>query len=163
LQGISVPSPETKPELTITLPDCHYWYVAPGTEYDVGVGATGVPIQTANGVLITGLPANVVRDDTDRLRQVAAYLRWWFSKRRQAVTIPLKLPGKYAEPGMLITAITTAWTVEPINAIITSRTVDFEAGRTEITTGYLELDAMISLLDDPQRRTRRGYNARRGR
>jgi hypothetical protein len=138
----------------VILPDCHFWYVAPFTEYDVDPD-TGIPRVTS--------PENVVvRDDTWRLSQVAAYLRWWFSRLRQAVTITIHLPGQYAQPGMLLTQISTVWTREPVNAIITAREVDFEHGSTKLTTSYLDLDSMISLLDDPQRRIRRA-GGRRGR
>jgi hypothetical protein len=91
---------------------------------------------------------------------VAAYLRWWFSRFRQAITIPINLPGKYAEPGMLLTQISTAWSREPVNAVITSREVNFDNGTTKLTTSYLELDNMVSLLDDPQRRVRAGGRGR---
>jgi hypothetical protein len=154
LHGIAIPSPELQPRLTVILPDCHFWYVAPFTEYDVDPD-TGIPRVTS--------PENVVvRDDTWRLSQVAAYLRWWFSRLRQAVTITIHLPGQYAQPGMLLTQISTVWTREPVNAIITAREVDFEHGSTKLTTSYLDLDSMISLLDDPQRRIRRA-GGRRGR
>lgn len=154
LNGVSLPQQDTKPALIVNLADCHYWYVAPNTMYDVKDDGTVKPFLEAH---------SVVRNDTFRLRQVGAYLRWWFSRQRQALTLTVKYIGIYAQPGQLITSLNTVWNREPVNAVITSREVNFEDGWTRITTSYMELDNMISLLDDPQRRTRGVRGRRRGR
>ena len=151
LSGISNPTLETKPRLTVDLPDCHFWYAANNTCVGLDTAGKLQYINASIGLSASNLSRIVIlRDDSKRLRRVAAFMRWWFSRRRQAVAIKINLPGTFVQPGALLTDISTIWTREPVNAIVSSVAIDYVGGSTTVTTAYLELDGLVALADRPE-------------
>lgn len=116
--------------LTIPVPEVEVWVVAPGTV--IGVNPDGSPKLYAG--------TRVVRDDSDRLRSVAALAKAVYSKRRASVRVTRKGLLDIHPLGRMIAGVTVAQQSTPVNAVVMQRTWDFVAETTTVQTGILNLD-----------------------
>jgi len=123
----SVENPRT---LTLTVPDAEIWYVAPSTIVDV-----------ADGEIVYHTGTNIVRDDSDRLRSVAALALAWYSRKRAAVSFRMETIDSFDEIGAYIPLAFTsdAWQTR-VETVLTQVAWDFTTGGTAYATGFQELD-----------------------
>jgi hypothetical protein len=116
--------------LTITVPDVEVWIIAQGT-------VTGV---ASDGSLSAYRGDRVLRDDTARLRHIAALAKAVYAKHRRAVNVRYR-GLRLDHP--LGTYIIAAWQDQvrhDIESVVTQRVMDYENNSTAIKTGFVELD-----------------------
>lgn len=111
--------------LLIEIPEAQMWYLVPGT-------VTGVE----SGEAIRSQDGGLVRDDSGKLRTVAAIAAQWFKEPRRAVRIQWKRLWGAARVGQYITFVGR----ERIGTCITRIVYDFAALTTTVETGYSEFD-----------------------
>jgi len=115
---------------------CHY--VAPGTIVDL-----------ADGRLRHTNEGGLIRDDRDRLEQIARLAFEWYGQQRQALTLAWRtawIAGKF-RIGDLITSIGAGATFERVRTVVTDIRVELAASDdqehgTRIATQWAELDPM---------------------
>jgi len=130
------PDTDSVRTLVLTAHDAEFWYVTPGTIRGV-----------SDGQLITD-PGGVVRDDTEKLRYLAALASGWYSQRRSSITLMVRdMPGSLVL-GSIVVSASSSWHKEPIGTVLSSVAFDFINRTTTIMTGYAELD-LQTLLDIP--------------
>lgn len=112
----------------IEVPDAVAWYVVPNTVEDVEDGAK------------TYHTGGLVRDDTDRLRGVAAFAAAWYGQAQATVSVTFDTITTEFPLGALISNAAGAWHNFQIGTVVSSVTWDFDSQKTEISTGYTELD-----------------------
>ena len=128
--------PTTKPTgrvLLIKVPDAELWYLVPRSI--IGLTHHGLPVWS-------GVPMDqrVLRDDSARLRTIAALAQQWYGVQRQAVRFTLQgLITDYV-PGSFLTVTTASWTREAVGSVVTSVAYDLRSFLTTIQTGYESLD-----------------------
>lgn len=143
-----LPSSTTAPPgrvLEIAVPDAEMWYVPAFTVQDVKDGAEQF-------VQIPPVPAGQVqpnyvllRDDSPRLRAIAAVAKAWYSTTRYAVQVRLDGITPAYPVGCYVKAVVSATgTSQDVGAVVTTRTYDFHAQTTTIETGFMELDFAAS-------------------
>ncbi|MBN46287.1 MULTISPECIES: hypothetical protein [unclassified Methylophaga] len=130
------PDSDNTRTLVLTIYDAEFWYATPNTVTGVKDGRFE---QHSGGVL---------RDDTDKLRYLAALAAGWYSQRRSAVTLTTNNLMASLRPGILITSAATSWHKEPVGTVLSRINFDFENRTTTLMTGHAELDLQI-LLDIP--------------
>lgn len=116
--------------LIIQIDDAHVWLVAPGTI--MGVDASG-GLRMYDGDL-------VVRDDTDRLRHVAALAAAWYSKPRLGLNLRFEGLYLFHEPGNFIETLSINNVTSEVGTVISERSWDFINMTTMIQTATIELD-----------------------
>ncbi|MGB0714279.1 MAG: hypothetical protein ACPGXK_00260 [Phycisphaerae bacterium] len=118
--------------LVIHVPDAHVWVTSPFTVD--GLGVTRIPH--------TYVGPRVVRDDTRRLREVAAAARAWYGGDRRAINIrehgifsPLPL-------GTMVSTIQMEGEQKEVNTVVTEQKWDLDSREpaTSIRTGFTEID-----------------------
>lgn len=122
--------------LLISVPEAQTWYVAPQTV----TGVVDGQVQKHDGGL--------VRDDTDKLRNIAALAGAWYGYFRGIMKLQVKRIDASMPPGGLIASVSSAWQTLPVATIVSSVRLDMRAGVTMIETGFSELD-FATLLDIP--------------
>jgi hypothetical protein len=116
--------------LTITVPGVEVWVIAKGT-------AVGV---NTDGTLDIYQGERILRDDTARLRHVAALARVVYSKHRKAVNVRYR-GLRLDHP--LGTYVVAAWADQvrhDVDSVVTQRVMDYENNRTAVKTAFVELD-----------------------
>lgn len=104
-------------------------YVVPGT---VLACRAGELLKTAAG--------GFVRDDRQRLRDIARMAFAWYGTTRRILSLPFRGIVSGFAVGHLITTIGRGATLEEINTAITSVAYDFEGGTMQVQTSFGELD-----------------------
>ncbi|HEV7301615.1 MAG TPA: hypothetical protein VGN72_19780 [Tepidisphaeraceae bacterium] len=138
--AVDVPGGDPKRVLTIDVADAQFWFVLKGTVTDV-----------VGGKLVRHEADEVVRDDSDQLRQVAAMGRAWYGRRRAALSFTLKYVADEFPAGTFVGSMVDRANDEPVNSAISSRTWDFVQGTTTYRTDYCELDLSLA-ASRPRRR-----------
>lgn len=123
-----VTSGDVKRVLTLNVPDCWLDWLVPGTVVSVSSGELQ---QTDGGWL---------RDDRDRLRDIARLAYSWYSQPRRSLALSFRAITSGFAVGQLVTSITQAGSTQQINTVITSIELDLEQGRTTLNTSFAELD-----------------------
>lgn len=116
----------------IELPNCEYWFLLAGTVVDVGPDG-----QTKRA------PATIaLRDDRDRMRQVAAFLMAWYSIERNMVSIRIKSADQYVQLGSLLLSVASGGKTIQSNSVVSSisNTYASETSETTVQSGFAELD-----------------------
>lgn len=128
---------ETARTLVIEVYDAEFWWIAPGTV--TGLSEAGELVQSLG---------EVARDDTGKLRAIAAMARAWYSGQRSVIrwTEHQLLSG--FPLGAMIRSASSSWHMEPVNTVVTSVVYDCQATSTTIQTGWGELDFAV-VLDVP--------------
>lgn len=126
--GYVSPAPKV---LHIQVDDAKLQYIAPNTVLSV-----------QGGNLITS-PGEIARDDTDKLRLIAALASGWYGFPRSSIKVTLNNLVKLVEIGSYITTVNSAWHMESVGTVVTGVTYTFSGRsvKTSIETGYFELDA----------------------
>lgn len=118
--------------LTIYVPHTHYWYVAENTALDVDVIDGFVHNNSGN--------EEVVRDDTEALRQIADKAQEWYSTPRAILSLTIaELTGQLI-PGTMIASSGGGGRRLAVNTVVTSVEWDFRNSVTRVRTGYSDLD-----------------------
>jgi len=123
-------TPTDGPALVIYVPDAHLWYVGQNTI--IGIASDGSLERTTEG--------QIVRDDSDYLRQVAGLAVAWYGYARETARLVLR----YIEPAWPIAGI--LWWLNfgeaaaQIGTPITRLRFDFTRLQTELVTGFWHLD-----------------------
>jgi len=125
-------SSEMVKTLVIDVPDAEAWWIAPGTVIDVN--ADGTVKRASSGGYQT-------RDDSPRLRVIAALAKGWYAKERRAVRVTMNTIEDLPRPGVILRAVDQGWHLEQVNSVVTRRVFDCVANTTTVETGFLELDA----------------------
>jgi hypothetical protein len=115
-------------QLLITVAGSYCDYVVPGTI--VGVNA-GQLVLTDGGF---------VRDDRERLNDLARMAYSWHGQTRKILQLSFRSVVSGFSIGQLITTIGSGGAVETINTAITSITYDLHGGATSLSTSFGELD-----------------------
>lgn len=122
--------------LTVVLPDAQLWYVVPNTVQTV--------TDSGNLFRATG---GAVRDDTDRLRIMAALLKTWYGRPRATARVAYHELLVPCHVGAVMSSLSTPSWQEPVNTIISS--ITWENGATTVETGYWQLDLQAMAYDLP--------------
>ncbi|MCP4571471.1 MAG: hypothetical protein GY838_03900 [bacterium] len=117
-------------EMTVAVPGARLDYVMPTTV--VGLDDDGQPIRSNGGY---------VRDDRDRLRDVARLAYEWYNTDRRALRVTLGTLECDKTVGQLITTIGSGANVRTVNTVITAIDFDLRAGSHTVVTAFAELDA----------------------
>ncbi len=115
--------------LVVEVPDAERWFLIKGTVTDV-----------KDGALVKHRGNIVLRDDVDRLREIAALAKSWYGRRRQRVDLILNALDVIGQIGSFITKSTRALERNEAGTVVTSRFYDFEAQTTQIITDFANLD-----------------------
>jgi len=107
--------------LYIDIDDAEAWVVLPGTI--LGVSSGSLVRQSAT-------EANIVRDDSDRLRRIAALAMAFYSRPRYAMDIMFRQIRSIMRPGQYLVDVYEGTEPQPAGAIVSSVTWDFQAGTT---------------------------------
>ena len=128
-KGVSTP----KHKKVIYVPDAEAWIVHPQTVVDI-VG--GKPVQYDADAPM------VVRDDTERVTEIAAYAMAWYGKPRQSVNVEIRRVEPFVKLGAMLRAVIQSGTTTQANTIVSSIEYDFLApgGLTRIRTHLTEFD-----------------------
>jgi hypothetical protein len=114
----------------IQVPDAEYWYVAPGTV--LGLDTDGGLKRVAG--------AMVLRDDSDRLWEVAVQAYSWYGQERRSVMVEMQSLQAVGTLGTFLQSIVTAGTELRSNTILSSMSWDFKERRTSVETAWAEFD-----------------------
>jgi hypothetical protein len=119
--------------LIINVPDAETWYCTPGTVLDVTNGNLERSNDTTEEM--------VLRDDSPRLRQIAAQAVGWYGRPRANMRLTLSDCLLGFHPGLFIPAVRDKYRAEPVNSPVTAVSWDFgEELSTTVQTNYAELD-----------------------
>lgn len=119
-------------DLIIHVPDAEYWYIAEGTVADVVDGELQFYVPGAQ------------RDDTDRLRAIAAAALAWYSVPRNIIEYSCDELLDMHPVGMMVRGIgNSAGDYGNVGTVVTERAWNFiegGGGVTRVRTGFSELD-----------------------
>lgn len=116
-------------QLSLRIPNAFLDYLVPGTI--VGVDA---------GELKKSAQGGWLRDDRERLKDIARMAYAWYGQTRRLMSLSFKGITSGFNIGDLITTISSGGTVETINTAITSVTYDLQGGTMSLNTQFGELD-----------------------
>lgn len=117
-------------------------FLAEGTVVDIDENGAELYSHIDNEILI---------DESWMLQDIGAFVEWWNSIKRQSATIPMEgLIGLFTPLGTLVPFITGGLFLEPVNTIVTGRSIQFGRGpnaipATVVSTGQIELEDALAL------------------
>jgi hypothetical protein len=128
-------APEAEPDrvLRIDVPNAELWWIANGTVKSVGPGGALVR-ETRSGRDL------ILRDDSPRLRQIAALAKAWYGKERAAMSLTLNDASASLPIGTYVRKVSDAQGYQQVNSVVTCVTCDCERQATTIRTQFGELD-----------------------
>jgi len=116
--------------LLIHVPDAELWWMPAGTVTDVS---------DSGDLLVT--PADMVlRDDSEKLRIVAALARSWYGRVRRAVTVEMADLAAEWRPGAIVRQLHAAGRWYQIGTIVSRVRWDASSATTTVQTDFAELD-----------------------
>lgn len=139
IRETSAANPRT---VTIDVPGAEYWYVTPATVAEISDGAeeTWEDYVFDHGDL-SWIENSAVRDDSDRLAQVAALAKIWYGQARRPVSFTLeRLSGRDWLGYYVDAAFADAWEIGDVGTCVTQCRWDFEEQTTHWETAYHQLD-----------------------
>lgn len=119
-------------QLVIKVDDAHFWYVVPNTI--VGLDSQGGMVYHSG--------FGEVRDDTGRLRNIAARAVAWYGKTRTAIQFQRTGLVDIYELGVFIDTVDNVDGQIEVNTAVSERRWNFTTNRTTIKTGHIELDVV---------------------
>ena len=125
----SLPALDLIRPLTLQVAGAHLDYVVPGTIVAVDAGELK---KTALG--------GYVRDDREKLKDIARLAFAWHGQTRRILSLSFKGITSGFSLGHLITTIGTGGLAETVNTCVTSITYDLLGGTTQLSTSFGELD-----------------------
>ncbi|MAF42948.1 MAG: hypothetical protein CMI54_02090 [Parcubacteria group bacterium] len=113
----------------IDAPGLHCWYVAKDT----------IKTFTDSG-LTKYSDAELVRDDTEKIRRLAYLANAWYGRKRSTIDLDYQDPGIFDVLGKIIETADTGGAVEPIGTIISSVKYTFNerSQKVEVGTSFKE-------------------------
>lgn len=122
------PNPTT---LTIRVNDAEIWYITPGT-------VTGI----SDGALIRTALGGLARDDSERLREIAALARAWYGEQRSTLDMRWRRINRPAVLGSYIRSISDSFRRRLAGTVVTTIKHVYTGGAqsTGITTSFAEMD-----------------------
>lgn len=130
----SVSATDVKRALELHVADAHLDWMPDQTVYRVEHGA----LKRSTG-------GRFIRDDRDRLKDIAETAWEWYGTDRSILELSYKSLEGVFQPGILITKIGKNETEETINTVITSVDYDLIAGTTSLRTDFAEIDPEVFL------------------
>jgi hypothetical protein len=115
--------------LVIDCPKMRLDYLAPSTIIDVD--EAGQAVTTAGGY---------VRDNRDRLKDIARGAYEWYGRKRQTIEYVRKNLVSDVQVGTLITKVGSENDPQEVNTVVTQMTYDLRAGTVAVKTQFGELD-----------------------
>lgn len=125
----SLPALDLIRPLSLYVAGAHLDYIVPGTIVAVDAGELK---KTALG--------GYVRDDRNKLKDIARLAFAWHGQTRRILQLSFKGITSGFSLGHLITSIGTGGLSETVNTCITSITYDLVSGTTQLSTSFGELD-----------------------
>lgn len=116
-------------ELVIDVPNARLDYLAPQTV--IGIDADGQLIETDGGY---------VRDDREKLADIARCAYAWYGQTRRALTVVQRNLVTERSIGELLTIVGNITDQIEVNSVVTHLAFDLIAGTVTIQTQYAELD-----------------------
>jgi len=129
--------------LELDVPDAEMWYVAPQTIFAVVDGGRA----TVTGETL-GNGGGLLRDDSGRLRTIAALAQAWYGQPRTAVSLTVRRLSELPAVGAYLTGISGSWPRDAIGTVVTRKGWDFSGFATTLETDYWELD-VAAIADVP--------------
>lgn len=123
--------------MIIDVPDARFDLLLPDTVTDID------SYGTLDSNFGTGGNGNggILRDDRNRVRQIAIAAAQWYGTKRQALSVDFKSHSNALSIGQLVTTIGGSYPNSTALSVVTSITHNFYSGvRTSIETSYGELD-----------------------
>lgn len=127
-QDVSLQTGDMKKVLTLQIPDAWLDWLAPGTVVSVKSGE----LQQTNG--------GWLRDDRQRLEDIARLAFEWYSQPRQSLSIAFDGIVSDMSVGQMVTAISQGGVTQTVNTVVTSVQLNLQQGTTNVTTSFVELD-----------------------
>lgn len=124
---------EASKTLVLEVADAELWWINPLT-------VTGIK----DGKLVKS-NGGIVRDDSVRLRQIAAFAKAWYGKRRSSIEFTAMSLAEFSPVGSLIVSAVSGTQEEPVGTVVSEKTWDFERQSTRIKTDYAEIDIGATL------------------
>ena len=121
---------DSERRLVIDVPEAQFWYIVPGTVYDID----------SNGDRVRYSGDGLLRDDRELLDFIAAAAKAWYGKTRQAVNIPIKRIDSYCDLCDMLQGVTGYSFQFPVNAPVTGIRTDFVNDMVNIETGWGSAD-----------------------
>jgi hypothetical protein len=123
--------------LQIDVPNTELWWIAPNT----------VIGRKDNGELDYTLPSTIpatriVRDDSERLRKIAALAKAWYGTRRAGMSLLLHDASQSLPIGTYVRSVQDVSGFESINSVVTCVRYDAVNQTTQIQTQFAELDVV---------------------
>jgi hypothetical protein len=120
-----------------------FWWIAPGTV--TGVRDGKLERTAPDGSLLR--EGFVLRDDRDKLRELARRAYEWYAKPRQSISVTYRQALGFFKIGNLVTSIGSGTTSEELRSVVTSIRVDLaqregDTHRTTVSTQWGELDVL---------------------
>lgn len=128
----SVSATDVKRTLELHVPDAHLDWMPDKTVW-----------QISDGKLSYSTGGRFIRDDRDRLQDIAETAWEWYGTDRRILELSYRSLEGVFQPGILITKIGKGATKETINTVITSVDYDLIAGTTSLRTDFAELDPEV--------------------
>ena len=125
----ALPSLDLIRPLTLYIAGAYLDYVVPGTVVAVDAGELK---KTSLG--------GYVRDDRNKLKDIARLAFSWHGQTRRILSLQFKGITSGFSLGHLITSIGSGGLTETVNTAVTSITYDLAAGTTQLSTSFGELD-----------------------
>lgn len=114
--------------VVIDVDDAELWYVVPDT------------VSGAQRAVLTRRTGGTARDDSDRLRGIAALALAWYGQPRTEITVGIESLGEYAALGSYLVQTSSSWHTTQVGTVVTSKAWDFRNHTTTLRTAYSELD-----------------------
>ena len=115
--------------LAITDMSAELWYVVKGTRKP-----------TADDRMEKTTEGEAVRDDSPRLRKIAAFAKAWYALPRAGVSYSERVLAYVGFAGKYLATIKSDTQEEPVNTIISAVSWDFRSGTSTVYTSYMELN-----------------------
>ncbi len=133
--------PDSVRKLTVNLSGVELWVAAEGAFVDIDFEGQIKAIHPTQQIL---------RDDTERLKNISDYLVAWYSVERHAIEVPISQLGWFVDLGDLILNIEAVGFEDiPVKTVVTSRHIDYTDRITTIETGWGSLDLAQEFINDP--------------
>jgi len=118
--------------LVVHVPDAHLWHIVKNT-------ITGL----SEGQIDRQGAAEQLRDDSDRLRAIAAWCKGWYGEARARVRLDLQKIFLGLRVGTLVTNASSSWHTKKVGTVVTERAWSFgdrpgDRPSTRIRTDYGE-------------------------